>query len=108
MWMLTPGGERRPRREHRAFAFKRQRFDNHRHVRVFRHQFFQQRIKLFAVRTVVVGKIHQRQFCLFCAKSRTGRIVKQRLLNEGFDLFFLLRGKRRGIFGMAERAEQGK
>jgi hypothetical protein len=56
--------------------------------------FFQQRIKLFAVRAVVIGKRDDRQFWLFRAGARAVRIVKQQLGQLVITVRLFLPGRR--------------
>ncbi len=57
---------------------------------------FQHRIELFAVRTVVIRKVHQRQQ-VFSAYPRAGRVVKQRRMDQIFQSAFPDRRKRGGF-----------
>lgn len=65
--LLTPGGERGFSGIHRTLPFKRQQLNDELDVRIIVDDFFQQRIKLFAVRAVVIGKRDDREFWLFRA-----------------------------------------
>lgn len=87
------GGQRNTRRQYGALSFEWQRFNNDRNVRIFLHNLFQHRIELFAVRAVVIRKVHQRQLRVFSAYPRAGRIVKQRRMDQIFNLLFLIRRK---------------
>lgn len=91
--MLAPGGQRNTRRQYGTLSFEWQRFNNDRNVRIFLHNLFQHRIELFAVRAVVIRKVHQRQLRVFSAYPRAGRIVKQRRMDQIFNLLFLIRRK---------------
>lgn len=86
-------GQRNTRRQYGTLSFKWHRFNNDRNVRIFLHNLFQHRIELFAVRAVVIRKVHQRQLRVFSAYPRAGRIVKQRRMDQIFNLLFLIRRK---------------
>ncbi|CGW99272.1 Uncharacterised protein [Salmonella enterica subsp. enterica serovar Typhi] len=104
--MIAPGGQRNTRRQYGTLSFEWQRFNNDRNVRIFLHNLFQHRIELFAVRAVVIRKVHQRQLRVFSAYPRAGRIVKQRRMDQIFNLLFLIRRKRSGFLRDAQRRKQ--